>query len=176
MSHKIILPEEGPPINIMPLMNIIMLLIPFLIMSTEFIKLSVINVTSPHIVGDQKVPSEQSKQKLNLTIALSEKGITLLTKGYKITTACRLKKTTTQSGTSSNQEITINKVNGHHNLHQLTQCLQKVKKLFPKEKSIIIMATSGTSYKTIISVMDASRTDDKKQELFPQVHLSPGVI
>lgn len=56
------LEEEVSPINIMPLMNIIMLLIPFLIMSTEFIKLGVINVTAPKIgSSSSSQPKDQKK-------------------------------------------------------------------------------------------------------------------
>ena len=73
---KIRIPEDPEPINIMPLMNIIMLLIPFLIMSTEFIKLSVINVTAPKIgsaSSSQSKPKEKKdKPPLNLTVSVRQ--------------------------------------------------------------------------------------------------------
>jgi len=180
---KIRLPEEEVPINIMPLMNIIMLLIPFLIMSTEFIKLGVINVTAPKLgqgSSSQKSPDDKPKKPpLNLTVSVTEKGLTLITRGDKISEGCILKQ-----AAGEKKLPTIKKIGNKYNYPSLTECLDKIKKLFPNEKRLIIMAEPEIKFKVIVYLMDASRTSkqfpqnpkENKEGLFPEVILSAGVL
>ncbi len=180
---KIRLPEDDEPINIMPLMNIIMLLIPFLIMSTEFIKLGVINVTAPKIgsgASSQKSSDDKPKKPpLNLTVSVTDKGLTLMTRGDKISQGCILKQ-----APGEKKLPTIKKINNKYNYPALTQCLVKIKKLFPNEKRLIIMAEPEIKYKVIVHIMDASRSSkefpqnpkENKEGLFPEVILSAGVL
>ena len=180
------LPDPIEPINIMPLMNIIMLLIPFLIMSTEFIKLGVINVTAPKIgssSSDQKQPEKKpEKPPLNLTVSVTDKGMTLITRGDK---QFRKDARSTSKREAPKKLPTIKKNDQNkHNFRELTDCLNKIKKLFPEEKRIIIMAEPEIKYEVIISLMDSSRTSkeypenikESKEGLFPEVILSAGVL
>lgn len=177
-------PEDIPPINIMPLMNIIMLLIPFLIMSTEFIKLGVINVVAPKIgQGSSSQKKEQDKPKkppLNLTVSVTDKGMTLITRGDKIPEGCLLN----VKAAGEKKLPTIKKIGNKYNFPELTSCLDKIKKLFSDEKRIIIMAEPEIKFEVIVNIMDASRKSkmhpenmkEGKEGLFPEVILSAGVL
>jgi biopolymer transport protein ExbD len=177
-------PEDTPPMNIMPLMNIIMLLIPFLIMSTEFIKLGVINVTAPKMgsASTQSKPKEDLKKKpLNLTVSVTDKGLTLITRNAKIPEGCDL---SSLNKPGEKKLPTIKKVGSKYNFDSLTTCLDTIKKLSQDEKQIIIMAEPEIKFDVIVSIMDASRSSNKfpqnqkegKEGLFPQVILSAGVL
>lgn len=175
MGKKIRQEDATEEINIMPLMNIIMLLIPFLIMSTEFIKIGVINVAAPKIGGgasSSEPKKKDEKPPLNLTVSITEKGLTILTRGKKIPEGYDLKGEATEA-----KLPTVKKIGDKHNLPVLKQCLQTIKEVFPDEKRIIIMAEPEIRYSNIIDVMDHSRegkTADK--EMFPEVVLSAGVL
>ena len=63
--------EEFEDINIMPLMNIIMLLIPFLIISAEFITIGVINVSAPKMSTGEPTQSEPLRFRNEANVSLS---------------------------------------------------------------------------------------------------------
>jgi biopolymer transport protein ExbD len=183
------------PINIMPLMNIIMLLIPFLIMSMEFIKIGTIHVTAPKL-GAGRSSSDEAKKKpekppLNLTISVTDKGLTLITRGNKIPRGCDLSPAAMKA--TDKRLPTIKKDGKTYNFTSLRACLSKIKNLFSHEKRVIIMAEPEIPYKFIVSIMDSSRSSKKfprecqeqqgivacksgKDGMFPQVVLSAGVI
>lgn len=186
MAKHVRLEEPMDEINIMPLMNIIMLLIPFLIMSTEFIKIGVINVTAPKMGRSAETPEETpnkpKKPPLNLTVSVTDKGLTLITRGNKIPDGCDISKGAVNN---PNKKLpTIKKEAKDYNYLSFQECLGKIKKLFSHEKRIIIMAEPSVKYSTIIKIMDGSRGNKDyvydlakgKEGLFPEVVLSAGVI
>ena len=167
-------------------MNIIMLLIPFLIMSTEFIKIGVINVTAPKIGGQasQNDPANKPKEKpLNLHIIVSDKGFTVMAKKQKMPEGnCDLK---SMKEGGEKKFPTIKKTEKNEfNYKQLTKCLVAIKKGHIEEEKVIIMADPGIKYKVIVKVMDHSRQSDKVKtltkkdtnNLFPIVIIGAGAV
>lgn len=174
MAKKPRVEDSIEEINIMPLMNIIMLLIPFLIMSTEFIKIGVINVAAPKIGGSSSSSEPKKKNEkppLNLTVSVTEKGFTILTRGKKIPEGCDLKGEATEA-----KLPTVKKIGDKYNLPVLKQCLLKIKEVFPDERRVIIMAEPEIRYAVIVEVMDNSREIKVDKDLFPEVVLSAGVL
>ena len=66
-------------LNLTPIMNLIMLLIPCLLISMVFINITVINVVSPAIgqPDPSNVPPTPEKPPLNLTVTITSKGYTV---------------------------------------------------------------------------------------------------
>ncbi|TNE44784.1 MAG: hypothetical protein EP343_29430 [Deltaproteobacteria bacterium] len=170
--------EEFEDINIMPLMNIIMLLIPFLIISAEFITIGVINVSAPKMSTGEPTQSEPQKKKkkpLNLTISVTSRGFTIITRGSKISQGCDMSAAAMQN--PQKKLPTIRKLSDKYDYKKLQGCLTKIKKLFPDEKRVIIMSEPKIQYKVIVGIMDHSREKEVlKNDLFPEVVLSAGVI
>lgn len=170
--------EEMEDINIMPLMNIIMLLIPFLILSMEFVKIGVIDVTAPKLNNSatpSSTPDKKPKKLLNLTISVTRKGFRLLTRGNQIPEGCDISPNALNG--KDKTKPTIAKTDGKFNLIALKKCLVKIKKEFPDEKRVIIMAEPEVKFTSIVKVMDSSREKTVgKRDLFPEVVLSAGVI
>lgn len=70
--------------NLTPMMNLIMLLIPCLLMSTVFIEITVLNVAAPSIGapgGASDTPPQNDKPPLNLTVTITSKGYTVAGSG-----------------------------------------------------------------------------------------------
>lgn len=178
MARKRSVEEQFEEINIMPLMNIIMLLIPFLIMSAEFIRLGVINVSAPKMnTGEpqQSEPEKDKKKPLNLTISVTSRGFTLITRGSKISQGCDMSPQAMQD--PQKKLPTIRKIEEKYDYKQLQECLHKIKKLFPDERRVIIMSEPKIQYNVVVEIMDHSREKDVgKSDLFPEVVLSAGVI
>jgi len=177
-KKKLAAEEEFEELNIMPLMNIIMLLIPFLIMSAEFIKIGVINVSAPKMnTGEpqQETPQKKKKKPLNLTISVTSRGFTLITRGSKISQGCDMSAAAMQN--PQKKLPTVRKLEDKYDYKKLRGCLSKIKKLFPDESRVIIMSEPKIQYKVVIGIMDHSREKEAgKSDLFPEVVLSAGVI
>jgi biopolymer transport protein ExbD len=73
-------------LNLAPIMNLVMILIPLLLISVEFEQMGVINVSAPKLsvgpVTDDPTPPEE--QPLNLTIAISNSGFGIAATGAKL--------------------------------------------------------------------------------------------
>lgn len=70
--------EVDPDLNLLPMMNLITLLIPFLLMSAQFVTLAIIDSSLPAI--GQPQPSDEKKDDkppLSLTVGITEEGFTI---------------------------------------------------------------------------------------------------
>lgn len=86
MARKRFSMPEEQDLNLAPIMNLVMILIPLLLLSVEFEKMGVINVSAPKLaVGpatDDKTPPENPP--LQLTIGISNSGFTIAASGAKL--------------------------------------------------------------------------------------------
>jgi len=71
--------EKEEELNLVPIMNLVTILIPFLLMSAQFVHLAVIDSSLPAIGAPQPVDPKDlpDKPPLTLTIAISESGFTV---------------------------------------------------------------------------------------------------
>jgi biopolymer transport protein ExbD len=78
--------EELVELNLAPIMNLVMILIPLLLLSVVFEQMGVINVSAPKLsVGPEtQEPKEDEKPPLQLTIGISTSGFTIAATGSKL--------------------------------------------------------------------------------------------
>ena len=69
---------EVEDLNLTPIMNLVTILIPFLVMAAQFVQLAVIDSTLPAIGPPQPTDEEPDKPPLNLSLALTERGVTVM--------------------------------------------------------------------------------------------------
>ncbi len=218
-------------VDLVPFMNLLAILIPALMISTEYIKIATIAVASPRIGPKaEAVQKPDENPPLNLSIMLSSNGMYIASANNVLPGA--------EQGATAQPGPTIPKVNvtvyrardvsgkvkelarvwnykgkkfnlgvreivqedfSHRlellkeqygsvqmseeldfNYPALNEKLQVIKKAFKDEKQVIISADPQIPFKTVIRIMDASRsfTNDagEKEFLFPQVVLSAGVV
>jgi len=161
--------------NITPMMNLMVVLIPLLLTSAEFVRLGVIELNlPPAAVGPEgqmlaELPQEERK-KLDLTVTITDKGF-FLSSSVAVLSGAR------------EGEPSIPITDGGYDFETLSSKLydikDKAKDRFPDIDDIIIMAEPAIDYQTIISTMDASRgirINEEMQTLFPNVSLSAGVF
>jgi biopolymer transport protein ExbD len=75
--------EEVPEPDLVPIMNLVMLLIPFLLMASAFFEVAVINVSAPKVASGpapEDTPKDD-KPKLNLTVVISKIGFKVCAHG-----------------------------------------------------------------------------------------------
>ncbi len=174
--------EEPRGIDLKPAMNLILIIIPMLLMTQEQVKVATINVATPQIgPSDVANPPDQKPDEvpLKLTIALTDKGLTVFARGSVIENKDDPLGPTIPKIDGDEEDASGKKVPGKiHDYKKLQELLADLKNQHPTEEAVTIQAEANTKYKYIIEVMDASREQkdgDKKKNLFPQVVLSAGL-
>ncbi|HDL19399.1 MAG TPA: hypothetical protein ENH29_10115 [Bacteroidetes bacterium] len=167
-------PQEDADPNLTPIMNLMVVLIPLLLSSAQFIKLGMIEINLPPAsagtVTQAEMPKEVDK-KLNLTVTITDKGFYL---------ASSMAVALGEKG----EGPTIPKMaDGAYNFGELNTLLTKIKKkatgVFKDSDQIIIVAEPEIEYQTVVSTMDAARTfeqENQTEPLFPSVALSATVM
>lgn len=161
-------------INLTPVMNLMVVLIPLLLTSAQFIKIGVIELNLPPAVGTAvsqlEAPKEIAK-KLDLAV-------TITNKGFIISSSLAILRSETGEGPS----IPVNP-DGTYNFEELSNKLFELKSKainnFSDTDKIVIQAEPEIDYQLLVNTLDASRDIEKegrKYTLFPDVSLAAGVI
>ncbi len=166
-------------LNITPVMNLMVVLIPLLLLGVEMVKLSIVEIDLPPAsagagqAANEKNPEKEKEKKLGLKIAITSDGISLATASAVM------------SGEQGEGPTIPIQVDGEQNLDLLKDKLVEIKKAiadkgFKDQNTAIITAGKDITYQVIINVLDIiQRYEDDKgdiQPLFPQVNFGQVVI
>lgn len=160
-----------PDLNLAPIMNLMVVLIPMLLLSVSFIEIVILETTLP-VYSDYKEQIEQKaeKPKLGLSIVIKDDGFTIAGQGGIMK----------QEDGSSNIPRLSDRT---YDYLTLSNVLLKIKEQYPDEWSVIIVPEFNTKFDIIISTMDAAReyvypddSADKAKIMFPNVVIGGGII
>lgn len=148
--------KTSAELNITAFMNLMVVLVPFLLMTAVFTHMSILELNLPKPGG-----SDSAKQKPTFEIQLIIKKNALVladSKGGLI------------------KRIPV--VKSAHQFKLLTETLKQVKARFPDKTNITILSEQNTTYDTLIQAMDAVRAFKTLQdgevilaELFPDISI-----
>lgn len=153
--------EDDPDLNMIPIMNIFLVIIPFLLTSVSFYHIKAINTSVPVLAGGGQ--ELNSRENVKLTIILEMQPAEL-----------RLSATADELSPEELQQydhLIIQTTAGIYPLKQLNEYLQSIKKSYPASDTLILIPDDSVIYESIIQAMDAARKVDE-QQLFPNVVLS----
>ncbi len=178
-------PDEELEVNLTPIMNLMVVLIPLLLTSVQFIKLGIIELNLPPSIAGMGEPVIMDKEpalpRLDLSISITRNGFT-------ISSAMAILRN--EAGVSVPK-----KRDDSYDYEMLNQQLMLIKtgveNRFADAKKVIIMAEPEIDYQTLVSTMDAARNpfamdtvrfEDiqrvwyPNEELFSEVSISAGVV
>jgi len=165
--------QEMGELNLAPIMNLMVTLIPLLLISAAFLEIVVLETSLPVFSEPQeaKVLEKLEKPKLGLTLVIKEDGFSLGGQGGMLKL---------EDGSSTIPKLS----NGTYDYISLSSVLYKIKEQYPDEWSIIIVPDFSTTFEVIVDAMDASREIPLLQEelnlktkvLFPNVIIGGGII
>lgn len=170
-------PPEADDLNLIPIMNLVTLLIPFLLLSAQFVSYAVIDSTLPAVCATRCDDDAPPDQPLNLTLALSASGYVLRGEserhpnlGEGATFPCR-------TPGCSGPLLDAWDVAG------LRAALVDLKHDHPYEDHAILVPSPDVPYEAMILAMDALREDPDQPGdgacdgrcLFPLVTIAGGV-
>ncbi len=135
-------------INIIPVMNIFLLLIPFLLLTAAFVQLAIVELSLPTLNKNRTQQVQQKPKNLVLILlSVKEKGFQLKSYGFKFQP--------------------VDKINKKYNYAKMVEQLKQIKNKHPQAEDIIISPEAKVKYDIIIKVMDRCRETG-----FPNVSLS----
>lgn len=167
-------------LNLAPIMNMVVILIPLLLLSVVFLKVGVINITAPKLsMGPPSDAPPPVDEPLNLTVAVSSKGFRLAATGavlpemagcpvpgpticledQSVDVAAKLDKA--RSAFASDQNVQgqeeLRSAMAAYNWPELYNQLVRIKNQYKTETIINISADPDIPYAFIVHVMDVAR-------------------
>ncbi len=165
---------EEVEINMTPVMNLMVVLIPLLLSSAQYIKIGVIDLNLPPAVGtsvSQLEAPKETEKKLDLAVTITDQG-------FFISSSLAILKNINGQGPT----IPITE-SGEYDFEELSKKLYELKRKalgnFSDTEKIVILAEPQINYQLLINTLDAARSvtvEDKTYTLFPGVSLAAGVI
>ncbi len=139
--------HEVKELQITAFLNLMVILIPFLLVTAVFARITAIELTLP-VESKASQPGDKATpvQRLNLTVSISENEITILSNGTSLMVFSRDEK-------------------GSYNFNGISKFLLQLKQQYPEEKGAVVLSRPSISYKTLVETIDAVR------EGFPDVSL-----
>jgi biopolymer transport protein ExbD len=157
--------------NLIPVMNLVCLLIPFLLLTATFIQYAVIGASAPRLNPVPGQPPAETRP-LELTVLVTDQG-------FRLTSAGRSLGPLAGADASRAASPTVPKTTrggrADYDYSSLQLRLRQIKDEHEGESVIRIGAERNIDYATVVKVMDATR-GDTAGELFPDVVLLAGVI
>jgi len=153
--------EAAVELNITAFMNLMVILVPFLLITAVFSRITVLELNLPALNAKE---NQQEKIKLQLELVLRENSFDMQDANLGVI----------KRFPRSNEETKWTK---------FTDILVEIKSRFPEEKSITLLLEPSINYKTLITVMDHVRSADVVQftsvetvELFPNISIGDAPI
>lgn len=154
--------QDAAELNITAFMNLMVILVPFLLMTAVFSRLAVLELNLP---SSQSEPSEPPEPELTLEITVRDGGIEVGDRS---------------GGVLSRFERT----EGGHDLAALAQYLERVKRQFPDKLEATLLLEPDVSYEVLVEVMDTVRVAERvdargervRSELFPEISIGDAPV
>ncbi len=134
-------------LDVTPVMNLFMVLIPFLVSMAVFTHLAVIDFSLPPSQTEGGEVTEEKTKELDISIVVTANGFRIV-------------------GTGNKLDLVPVK-NGHYQFEQLRALLKAIKFQYPSQKSVVLVLEEGVLYEDIVKFMDICR-----ESQFPDIGLS----
>lgn len=141
--------EEDMELDLTPMMNILLILIPFLATMAVFLHLAVVEFALPPGVSSSAEADAPNPDHIDISVVVTPKGYTILGSGQKLDF--------------------VPKADGLYNFDFLVRQLKAIKYKYPQEENIVLMVDPEVRYDDVIGFMDQCRASQ-----FPNVGLSGG--
>lgn len=134
------MPKEAPELDITTFLNLMVVLIPFLLISAVFSRITVMDLEVPTGAGG----GQAEKPKLVIEVIVRNKGIEI-SNGKGVVASMR-------------------KVDDQYDIPRLSEYLQKIKKNYPDKTDATVLVEPKIEYEYLILIMDTLRTAVVKNE------------
>jgi len=134
-------------LDITPMMNIFMILIPFLVSMAVFTQIAVVEFSLPPAQAPGGGGADEATKELDISVVITATGFQIVGTGRKLDM--------------------LPKVQGEYQYDQLRALLKAIKFQYPSQKSVVLVFDGNVLYDDIIKFMDICR-----ESQFPDIGLS----
>ena len=157
-------------LNLLPIMNLFVALVPFLLVGTAFFHMQVINVSVPTNSNSPASAQVRKKSRANAEVVMT---VQITRKGFKVFGICEdLPTSEVESFTKTFSR------RRKFNFHGLSRFLAKIKRRYRKSNTVIVVPDKNIPYWAVIRTIDAARKlkiNEKDTFMFTNVVVSSKV-
>jgi len=154
--------EPDVEVDMVPIMNMFLVLVPFLLMSASFLHIKAINTSVPVLGSASKEKHVDPSLKTTVVLELN-----------KTAMALSLNADTIEPKEAAKWRRQFSKKDDDaFPLELLADHLGQIKNAYPASDTLIIVPNGDVLYETIIQTMDVARYKDSETKLFPNVVIS----
>lgn len=150
--------KEAPDLDITSFLNLMVVLVPFLLISAVFTRITIMELDMPTSAGK----ASNNKPKISVEVILRKRKL--------------------QVGNGRGIIATVPNVGGEYDIPKLSKLLQRLKRDYPRKEDATVLTESNIEYQYLVKVMDAVRSVDpepteegqppgKKKVLFPDISI-----
>jgi biopolymer transport protein ExbD len=148
--------RETPDIDVTTFLNLMVVLIPFLLVTAVFSRITIFELDLPTAAGGPAITPP------------------------KITIEVMVRKTRLEIGNGQKVVVTIPKKGDAYDIEKLSESLQKIKDTHPDKRDATVLVEPDIEYEDVIHVMDAVRLAEirepdseelKRIPLFPEISI-----
>lgn len=150
---------ETVELDITAFMNLMVILVPFLLITSVFTHLTVLDINLPTNTQSSSSPTPKKKKTFEINVIMGKKYFVV-----------------TDNNNNIIKKIKTFKTGGHFII--LNKVLKKVKRQYPEKSNITILAQQNSKYDSLVSTMDAVRVFQAiedgeviEAELFPDISI-----
>ncbi|WP_455206247.1 ExbD/TolR family protein [Kaarinaea lacus] len=149
--------DKSPPeLNITAFLNLMVILVPFLLITAVFSQMSILELNLPP-ASQPKPSQDEQKKEVNFELIIRKNSIIV-------------------ADTLGGPIKQFDASNGEFDMKGITNLLLRIKEKFPDKLNITLLLEQNVNYDTLVQVMDAVRVFTEiedgvpvKRELFPQI-------
>lgn len=157
MARKSRFDDKVSEMDLVPIMNMVMCLIPVVLAGSAAVQIGIVNVNAPKFgMGTAATPEDDAEKPLNLTVAVGEDGFRITASGADINEILGTTAAAPVDGAAPQGPLIPKKAEKYDYL-DLYNKLVTVKKAFPEETIVNLTADARIQFKFVIAVMDVLR-------------------
>ena len=155
--------KEVPELNITTFLNLMVVLVPFLLITAVFSRVTILELSLP--AGGA---SSSNKQQLTIEVIVREKGLEIgngkqVLARFPLLKAEDIDVDTADSGVENNAELEEDD-SRLYDLKTLSKYLTKIKSKYPEKTDALVLMETDIQYRVLIRVMDAVRSAFIRQQ------------
>jgi biopolymer transport protein ExbD len=155
-NHRKKLRQETPHLDVTTFLNLMVVLIPFLLISAVFSRVTIMELSVPTAAGG----SESNQPNFSIEVIVRETGLEIANGSYV--------------------EAAIPKKDGQYDMEMLSKMLMRLKAQYPDKEDATVLLEPEIAYDYLIRIMDAVRGAEiredgseavQKMVLFPDISI-----
>lgn len=149
--------KEPPELNITTFLNLMVVLVPFLLITAVFSRITILELSLPSGAGG----ADSKKPQLSIEVIVREKGMEIGNGKQVLARFPLLKENEVELSVDDQGHVDTSKL---YDLKLLSDFLVKIKGKYPDKTDAIVLMEPDIEYRVLIRVMDAVRSTFVRQQ------------